>query len=65
MFYRFTENKVFKRHLRRSELPHLIRLWPLVLLERFYGRVLVIKARKPISAARVFQPAEPAEAVAA
>jgi len=64
-FHRFTENKVFKRHLRRSELPHLIRLWPLVLLERFYGRVLVIKARKPISAARVIQTAEPAEAVAA
>ncbi|MFO0805021.1 MAG: methyltransferase domain-containing protein [Gemmataceae bacterium] len=52
-FHRFTENKVFKRHLRRSELPHLIRLMPLVLLERVFGRVLVLKARKPISAARV------------
>jgi SAM-dependent methyltransferase len=52
-FHRFTENKVLKRHLRRSELPHLIRLLPLALLERGFGRVLVLKARKPISAARV------------
>ena len=63
-FHRFSENKVFKRHLRRSELPHLCRLMPLVALERVFGRVLVIKARKPISAARVL-PMTFSDAVAA
>lgn len=52
-FHRFTENKVVKRHLRRSELPHLCRVLPLAVLERVLGRVLIVKARKPISAARI------------
>jgi SAM-dependent methyltransferase len=53
-FTRFAEYKFFKRHLRRSELPHLCRVLPLTLLERLLGRVLVLKAKKPISAARIF-----------
>jgi SAM-dependent methyltransferase len=64
LFHRFTENHVLKRHLRRSELPHALRLMPLTLLERMFGRVLVVKARKPISAARIL-PATFADAVAA
>src|SRR5439155_17980192 len=38
-FGKFADHRVSKRHLRRSELPHLWRLLPLVLLERLIGRV--------------------------
>jgi SAM-dependent methyltransferase len=51
-FPRFTAHRVHKRHLRRSELPHLWRTLPLVFLERLIGRVLVFKAFKPLTAAR-------------
>ncbi|MDB5311388.1 MAG: hypothetical protein JWO38_5590 [Gemmataceae bacterium] len=51
-FVRFADHRVVRRHLRRSELPHLCRIFPLVVLERLIGRVLVFKAFKPISAAR-------------
>jgi SAM-dependent methyltransferase len=50
VFAAFTRLKVAKRHLRRAELPHLWRAFPLVLLERLIGRVLVFKALKPLSA---------------
>lgn len=46
----FTGFRVSKRQLRRSELPHLWRVLPLALLERVFGRVLVFKAFKPLSA---------------
>jgi SAM-dependent methyltransferase len=46
----FTQQKVAKRHLRRSELPHPWRVYPLFLLERLIGRVLVFKALKPLTA---------------
>jgi SAM-dependent methyltransferase len=52
MFARFDEHRVVKRHLRRSELPHLWRLMPLLVLERLIGRVLVMKAFKPLTIAR-------------
>lgn len=52
LFAKFDEQRVSKRHLRRSELPHLWRLWPLMLLERFLGRVLILKAFKPLNASR-------------
>jgi SAM-dependent methyltransferase len=51
-FARFGDVRVSKRHLRRGELPHPWRVLPLVLLERLIGRVLVLKAKKPISVAR-------------
>jgi SAM-dependent methyltransferase len=50
-FGRFVEHKVYKRHLRRSQLPPLWRFGPLPLLERLFGQVLVLKAFKPLSAA--------------
>jgi len=56
LFSKFEEHRVSKRHLRRSELPHLWRLWPLTLLERFLGRVLVLKALKPLTASRSMLP---------
>ena len=40
-----------KRHLRRSELPHLWRALPVSLLERVAGRVLALRATKPVRAA--------------
>jgi SAM-dependent methyltransferase len=53
VFHRFCEHRVSKRHLRRGELPHVWRIFPLMLLERWIGRVLVLKAKKPILAARL------------
>ncbi len=53
IFSRFAEHRVSKRHLRRGELPHLWRIFPLMLLERWIGRVLVLKAKKPIQIARL------------
>jgi ubiquinone/menaquinone biosynthesis C-methylase UbiE len=47
---RFVEHRIYKRHLRRSEVPHLWRWLPLPLLERALGHFLVIKAFKPLSA---------------
>ncbi len=48
---RFIEHRLHKRQLRRREVPSLWRVLPLPLLERLMGRVLVIKAFKPLSAA--------------
>lgn len=50
VFAEFTRHKVAKRHLRRAELPHPWRIFPLVFLERLIGRVLVFKAFKPLTA---------------
>jgi SAM-dependent methyltransferase len=47
-FGRFTDHRVSKRHLRRGELPHVWRIFPLMALERVMGRVLVLKAMKPL-----------------
>jgi SAM-dependent methyltransferase len=57
LFGRFVEHRVYKRQLRRSEIPHLWRWLPLPLLERLFGRVLVLKAFKPLSAALAMQAA--------
>ena len=51
LFGCFVEHRVHKRHLRRAEIPHLWRWLPLPLLERLFGRFLVLKAFKPLSAA--------------
>jgi SAM-dependent methyltransferase len=62
-FARFGEHRVSKRHLRRGELPYPWRVLPLVVLERLIGRVLVLKAKKPISVARAqTRPEEPRRA---
>lgn len=52
LFRRFEEAKVSRRHLRRSEVPTLLRLTPLFLLERLAGKLLVYKGFKPLSAVR-------------
>jgi SAM-dependent methyltransferase len=51
LFAPFVEHRVSKRQLRRSEVPHLWRWLPTTVLERVLGRVLVLKAFKPLSAA--------------
>lgn len=50
-FDRFDDVRIYKRHLRRTELPHVWRWMMLPLLERMMGRFLVVKAFKPLSAA--------------
>lgn len=49
LFGQFVEHRVHKRQLRRSEVPHIWRWLPLPLLERLLGRVLILKAFKPLT----------------
>jgi SAM-dependent methyltransferase len=51
LFAPFTEHRVYKRLLRRAEVPYLWRCLPLPLLERMVGRLLILKAFKPLSTA--------------
>lgn len=65
-FGAFADHRTARRHLRRGELTHLWRPLPLGLLERLLGRVLVLKAFKPISAARpAAMPTPPPDSLAA
>lgn len=57
LLHRFNEAKISRRHLRRSEVPTVLRLTPLSLLERLAGRLLVYKGFKPLSAAKAEQAA--------
>jgi ubiquinone/menaquinone biosynthesis C-methylase UbiE len=50
-FARFVEHRVYKRHLRRSHLPQIWRVYPLPIMERLLGQMLIMKAFKPLSAA--------------
>jgi SAM-dependent methyltransferase len=49
LFTRFTDIRVRKRQLRRQEVPHVWRWIPLPILARLMGRVLVLKAFKPLN----------------
>lgn len=51
LFARFVDGRVHKRQLRRAEVPHLWRWLPHPMLERLFGRLLIIKAFKPLSTA--------------
>lgn len=51
LFHRFVEHRSHKRHLRRADVPHIWRVLSLSCLERLLGRVLILKAFKPLSAA--------------
>jgi ubiquinone/menaquinone biosynthesis C-methylase UbiE len=48
LFHRFAEHRTYKRQLRRAEVPHVWRWLPLPFLARLMGRVLVLKAFKPV-----------------
>ena len=50
LFDRFGDHHVRKRQLRRSELPHVWRWFPTAVMARLMGRVLVLKAFKPVTA---------------
>ena len=52
LFGRFVEHRIHKRQLRRSEIPHLFRWLPTPVLARLMGRFMILKAFKPLSAAR-------------
>lgn len=49
LFSRFSELRLRKRQLRRAEVPHVWRWIPLPILARLMGRVLVLKAFKPLN----------------
>ena len=49
---RFQEGQIYRRHLRRADVPQLYRWLPLGMLERFTGRLLLFKGFKPVSAGR-------------
>ena len=49
LFSKFVEHRIHKRQLRRSEVPHIWRWLPTPLLARLMGRVLIMKAFKPLS----------------
>jgi ubiquinone/menaquinone biosynthesis C-methylase UbiE len=57
LFSDFVEHRVYKRQLRRAEVPHIWRWVPMPLLERAMGRALVLKAFKPLSSAIPLQAA--------
>jgi SAM-dependent methyltransferase len=50
LFCKFVEHRIYKRQLRSREVPHVWRWVPTPLLARLMGRVLVMKAFKPLSA---------------
>ena len=47
----FADASVVKRHLRRGDLPYLLRPLPAAVLEPVCGRVLVLRGFKPVAAA--------------
>jgi SAM-dependent methyltransferase len=51
LFDAFVEHRVYKRHLRRGDVPKLWRWLPIPLLERAVGKYVILKAFKPLSAA--------------
>lgn len=48
LFQRFTEITIYKRQLRRAEVPGILKWIPLSILARLMGRVLVLKGFKPV-----------------
>jgi len=46
----FQETRIRRRHIRRGDMPRLIRWIPVPLIERVIGRVMVLKAFKPLTA---------------
>ncbi len=48
LFHTLVDHRVRKRLLRRSDLPHLIRWLPPEVLERTFGKIVVLKAFKPV-----------------
>src|SRR5262249_23266489 len=53
LFCDYIEHRIHKRHLCRSDIPHIWRWAPRPVMERVMGRMLVLKAFKPVRAAIV------------
>lgn len=53
----FADGHVVKRHLRRGDLPYLLRPLPAAVLEPVCGRVLVLRGFKPVTSAFAIDPA--------
>jgi ubiquinone/menaquinone biosynthesis C-methylase UbiE len=51
LFSAFVEHRVYKRHLRRGDVPKICRWIPRSLLQRTVGRYIILKAFKPLSSA--------------
>lgn len=51
LFEAFVDHRVYKRHLRRGDVPKVWRWLPISFLERAVGRYVILKAFKPLSAA--------------
>jgi hypothetical protein len=51
-FQRFENHRISKRHLRRAGMPTALKLVPHDLAERLFGEVLVLRAFKPLRAAK-------------
>jgi hypothetical protein len=52
MFGLFTNYRIYKRHIRRRELPWISRCLPRDWLERCFGNYLILKGFKPVSLAQ-------------
>jgi SAM-dependent methyltransferase len=50
LFHQFGDHRVHQRQLRRREAPWVLRVLPRKLLERWFGRFLILKAFKPVTA---------------
>ncbi len=48
----FQESRIRRRHIRRGDMPRLLRWVPVPLIERVIGRVMVLKAFKPLTASQ-------------
>jgi ubiquinone/menaquinone biosynthesis C-methylase UbiE len=51
LFHRFIEPRVSRRHMRRSDVPAVLRFLPTAWLERLAGRIVIYRGFKPLSAA--------------
>jgi SAM-dependent methyltransferase len=51
LFQAFRDARIHQRQLRRKEAPWVFRLLPRRLLERWFGRFLILKAFKPVTLA--------------
>ena len=51
LFRGFVEHRIHQRHLSKSDIPHIWRWAPRPMMETLMGRIMVLKAFKPVSAA--------------
>jgi hypothetical protein len=57
LFGAFADHRIHQRQLRRREAPWILRALPRKVLERWFGRFLILKAFKPVVAASLHRAA--------